>query len=179
MILWMNKVLPCPSAEVALMFHLYCCKDIYMYLYISKTLNLRLLIKMRNTAEGKAILRYWVVFFSTCELFPSLWKMPLDLLKEKHLFPGESRNTYQTVGKKKKKEKNRGFFCSSWRKKKYCLWPWALHSKLEILFQKWSPKRWRWCSAMAAAAEPSSRLSSACEDEWWSNSVLNNLHPPA
>jgi len=63
------------------------------------------------------------LLFSTHEPFPSLWKTPLDLLKEKHLFPGETQNTYQTgeekkKGKKRKKNRELVFFCSSRGKKK-------------------------------------------------------------
>lgn len=46
--------------------------------------------------------------------------MPLDLLKEKHLFPGETQNTYQTGEEKKKKRKKQRvvfFFLLEGRKK--------------------------------------------------------------
>lgn len=66
---------------------------------------------MINTAKGKHALSY--CFFSIHEAFPSIF-LPdpslLDLLKEKHPFPGGAQNTYQTGKKKGKKNKAEFFF---------------------------------------------------------------------
>lgn len=45
-----------------------------------------------------------------CKPFPSLWKKPLYILKEKHPFPGRAQNIYQAEGKKKGIKKTLFFF---------------------------------------------------------------------
>lgn len=63
---------------------------------------------MRNTAKGKHGLSY--CFFPMCKPFPSLWKKPLYILKEKHPFLGRAQNMYQAGGKKKELKKRFFFF---------------------------------------------------------------------
>lgn len=148
----MNKVFLCPSTKVALIFYIYCCKNIYIriFLYIrifSIVPNLYLLFKIRNTAKGKHGLSY--CFFPTCKPFPSLWKKPLYILKEKHPFPGRAQNMYQAGGKKKELKKH---FLFSWGEKP--VWEWALHSKLETHLQKQHMRGRRQCYTVPGITWP-------------------------
>ena len=68
-----------------------------MYILNSKS---PFIIQNKKYCKGKTYFK--LLLFFMCEPFPSLWKKPLDLLKEKHPFPGGAQNIYQT-GKKKEK----------------------------------------------------------------------------
>lgn len=93
----MNKVLLCPSAKVAHILLILLQKYLHIYTLNSKS---PCIIQTEKYRKGKTWFKLLLFFFLTCEPFPSVWKKPLDLLKEKHPSPQGTQNIYQT-GKKK------------------------------------------------------------------------------